>query len=149
MIIGSIFDGDDDVGLMRFQHDFYYEMLGRWIDMAGIRRFQYREIPEWDEICRKWDIFRKEAVFDHRTIQLHHDLIAARFRQNMRDNPFRTTLETRSMGWRQFFCKEAVGWLEDGHCLRLFMTTLACANTKEGYAGEGALAEVMRNKYNL
>ena len=88
-------------------------------------------------------------MFDHRSIQFHHDLIAARFRQKICRDPFRTTSQTRRICWSEFFDKEAAAWLEDDRCLKLFMMALAFANTTQGFQAEDALAEMMQEKYQI
>ena len=149
MIISDAFESDTDDDLKLFQHDCYYDSLRRWINLARVRRLKYRASPEWEGINRKWEQFRESGVFDHRCIQFHHDLIAARFRQAIYRDPFRTTTQTRRICWREFFDKEAAAWLEDDRFVRLFMTALACSNSEEGYQAEDALAEKMQEKYQF
>jgi hypothetical protein len=149
MIIGDSFVGDNDGDLKLYQHYCYYDTIRRWIDMADVQRMKYRTLPEWEGITQLWEKFRESGVFDHRSIQLHHDLIAARFRQEICCDPFRTTSQTRRICWREFFDKEATTWLEDDRCIRLFMTALVCGNTEEGYQAEDALAVIMQEKYHL
>jgi hypothetical protein len=80
MIIGTYFSGDNDDKLKMLQHGCYYDMLREWITMAGVRRLRYRTSPEWAEVTQMWEQFREGGCFDHRKIQMPHDLIAARFR---------------------------------------------------------------------
>ncbi len=80
MIISTYFEGDNDDKLKMLQHGCYYDMLRNWITMAGVRRLRYRTSPEWTEVTQVWEQFREEGHFDHRSIQMSHDLIAARFR---------------------------------------------------------------------
>lgn len=149
MIIGDSFVGDNDGDLKLFQHYWYYDTLRLWIDMADVQCLKYRTLPEWEGITQLWDKFRESGVFDHRSIQFHHDLIAARFRQKIYSDPFRTTSQTRWICWRGFFDKEAAAWLDDERCLKLFMAALVFANTQQGYQAEDALSKMMQEKYHL
>lgn len=149
MIIGACFEGDDDEELMEYQHGCYYDSLQRWIRLAGERHCSYRRLPEWEDISRLWDTFREEGYHDHRTIQAHHDLIAERFRM-IQKNPDRFFWIIRGKnGWFDFFNNEIARLMKDPEMLRLFMTAVACANTRTGYDAEDALLDKMREKYRV
>jgi len=145
MIIGKYFDGDTDEDLKMYQHGCYYDMLCHWINLAGVRRLQYRDVPEWWEVIRQWEEFRQEGVFDHRCIQPHHDLIAANYRM-AQDAPMRIRGKG---GWSIFFDQEATKLMNDPELLRLFMTALAFANTPVGYDAEDLLLHTMKRVYGM
>jgi len=149
MIIGKCFEGDDDEELMLYQHDCYYDSLRRWIRLAGERHCWYHRLPEWEDISRQWDKFREYGYHDHRTIQAHHDLIAERFRW-IQKNPDRFFWIVHGKnGWVGFFNSEIARFMKDHVMLRLFMTAVACANSRSGYDSEDELLDKMREKYGM
>lgn len=149
MVIGKYFEGDDDEDLKMYQHDCYYDSIGRWIRLAGERQSQYYRLPEWKEIIRQWQKSREAGSYDHRTIQAHHDLIAQRFRM-IQKNPDHFFWVIRGKnGWFDFFNGEIAKWMKDPELLRLFMKALTYANTKTGYDAEDALLDKMREKYGI
>lgn len=149
MIIGTCFEGDDDETLKMYQHACYYDLIARWVNLAGKRRLQYGRLPEWEEITTHWEDFREAGHFDHRCIQAHHDLIAERFRmiQKKPDLYFWNTLGKN--GWISFFDREAAKLIEDPELLRLFMTAVTYTNTTTGYDAEDALLNKIREKYGM
>lgn len=149
MIIGTCFEGDDDVDLMLYQNDCYYDSLHRWISLAGKRHCQYNKLPEWEDICLQWEKFRKNGCHDHRSIQTHHDLIAERFRM-IQKNPDRFFwMVLGKYGWFDFFNREVAKFMKDQELLRLFMTVVSSANTKIGYDAEDVLLGKMLKAYGM
>lgn len=145
MIIGIYFDGDNNGKLKMFQHGCYYDMLREWITMAGVRRLLYLTSPEWAEITKMWERFREEGYFDHRNIQMPHDLIAARFRMVAQQM---TLLDDEKEGaWYTFFKAEAAAWLEHDDFLRCFMIALSAKGSTTGYDAEDSIFEMMRCQY--
>jgi hypothetical protein len=145
MIIGTYFDGDNDDKLKMIQHGSYYDLLREWILMAGKRRLRYRTSPAWTEITQLWEQFREAGTFDHRSNQMGHDLIAARFRQVSQE------LEIPDMDkedeWYAFFKVEAAVWLEHDDFLRDFMVTLSAKGSTARCDAEESMFEMMRIQY--
>ncbi len=149
MIIGACFEGDDDEELMLYQHDCYYDSLRHWIRLAGQRHCRYSSLPEWVDISRQWHKFRDYGYHDHRCIQAHHDLIAERFRTIQKNPDQFFWIVHGKNGWFDFFNNETAKFMKDPEMLRLFMTAVACANTKAGYDAEDALLDRMRETYGM
>lgn len=147
VIIGKYFDGDSDEKLKMLQHGSYYDLLREWINRAGTRRLRYRTSPEWAEVTQMWERFREESVYDHRTIQMPYDLIAARFRQIAQELSMPES--EKEEAWHAFFISESKAWLERDDFLRCFMVALSARNTAEGYDGEDALLEMMSRQYEI
>lgn len=147
MIIGKYFKDDDDEVLMQFQHDCYYDSLRRWISLVGNRHCQYHRLPEWEDISTQWKKFLESDYRDHRCIQVHHDLIAERFRMIQKNPDHFFWIIHGKNGWFDFFNNEMAKFMKDTEMLRLFMTALACANTKIGYDAEDALFAKMQKMY--
>jgi len=147
MIIRSSYNGDNNEDLKLFQHSCYYDSLRQWIDLAGRRLLHYRGLSEWEEITRQWKAFRAAGTFDHRRIQAHHDLVAQRYRLIQESPPYIMFLGKK--GWPDFFYRETARLMEDPAMLMLFMTALACANTKSGYDAEESLLDKMENMYGM
>ncbi|MBV5339572.1 MAG: hypothetical protein J0665_08425 [Deltaproteobacteria bacterium] len=149
MIIGKYFKDDEDEVLMLYQHDCYYDSLRRWIKLAGECHCQYHRLPEWEDISRQWDMFRERGYHDHRCIQAHHDLIAKRFRMIQKNPDLFFWIVHGKNGWFDFFNSEIAKFMKDPEMLRLFMTAVACANTKAGYDAEDELLDKMRESYGV
>ncbi len=146
MIIGTYFDGDNDDNLKMIQHESYYDMLREWINMAGKRRLRYRLSPEWAEVTQMWEKFREEGYYDHRCIQMPHDLIAARFRKVARDMALPDG--EKEEAWYAFFKAEANTWLEHDDFLRYFMIALSSKGSAVGCDAEDTIFEMMRRQYD-
>ena len=147
MIIGKYFDGDNDEKLKILQHGSYSYLLREWINRAGTRRLRYHSSPEWAEITQMWERFREEGVYDHRTIQMPYDLIAARFRQVAQEKAMPES-ETEE-AWHAFFVNESKAWLERDDFLRCFMLALSAKNSTAGYDSEDAMFEMMSRQYEI
>jgi hypothetical protein len=145
MIIGSYFDGDNDDKLMMHQHGCYYDMLREWITMAGVRRLRYRTSPKWAEVTQMWERFREEGYYDHRSIQMPHDLIAARFR--MVAQQMTLPDDEKEGAWYTFFKAEAAVWLEHDDFLRCFMIALSDKGSSAAYDAEETMLVMMRKQY--
>jgi len=144
MVIGIYFDGDNDEKLKMLQHGCYYDMLREWINMAGTRRLRYRTSPDWAEVTQMWERFREEGFFDHRSIQMPHDLIAARFRRVAQDLAIPD--QEKEEAWYLFFKTEGTAWLVSDDYLRCFMIAVS-AKDSAGYDAEDVMIEMMRNHY--
>jgi hypothetical protein len=147
IIIGKYFDGDTDEKLKILQHGSYYDLLREWINRAGTRRLRYRASPEWAEVTQMWERFREEGVYDHRTIQMPYDLIAARFRQVAQELSMPES--EKEDEWHAFFINESKAWLEHDVFLRCFMITLSAKNSTVGYEAEGAMFQMMTRQYEI
>jgi len=146
MIIGIYFDGDNDDKLKMLQHGCYNIMLCEWITMAGARRLRYRISPEWAELTQIWERFREVGHFDHRSIQMPHDLVAARFRMVAQE--IAISNGEKEGAWYTFFKAEAAAWLEHDDFLRCFMISLSAKGSTTGYDAEDSIFEMMRRQYS-
>ena len=145
MIIGTYFSGDNDDRLKMLQHGCYYDLLRNWITMAGVRRLRYRTSPEWTEVTQVWEQFREGGHFDHRRIQMSHDLIAARFRMVAQELALPD--DEKEGAWCDFYKAEAAAWLVKDDFLRCFMIALSDKGPSAGYDAEETMFEMMRKQY--
>lgn len=147
MIICKYFDDDNDEKLKMLQHGSYYDLLREWITRAGTRRLRYRTSPEWAEVTQMWERFREEGVYDHRTLQMPYDLIAARFRQVAQEKEMPES--EKEEAWHAFFISESKAWLEHDVFLRSFMIALSAKNSTAGYEAEDAMFEMITRQYEI
>jgi hypothetical protein len=145
MIIGKYFDGDSDEELKMLQHECYYGILREWITMADVRRLKYQAAPEWADITLMWEQFREVGCFDHRCIQMCHDLIAARFRVAAKREQLPN--DKKEAAWYAFFKVEASGWLKSDDFLRSFMIAHSVKGYTAGYDAEEEMFDMMRQRY--
>jgi len=149
MIIGICFEGDSDEDLKMYQHECYYETLGRWIRMADEKCQPYfGESPEWNELIERWQKnVMGPGVFDHRCIQALHDLIATQHRKLLMDRPYPT--HRKKHEWLAFFNSEAGACLENEEFLKLFIKSLTFSGSDSGYESEDKLYELLQQRYGL
>jgi len=151
MVVCTSFDGDHDEELKMFQHKVYYATLRRWVGMAQDRSHHYSgKSSKWDELINLWDKnIGKQGIFDHRCIQMAHDVLAAQFREYiLKEMPTAGPL-TKKDAWRGFFDTEAVAFMEQEEFLRMFMTALASNSSIGGYDAEEALCDKIQQQYEV
>jgi hypothetical protein len=136
-----------EIFLQEVQYDCYYELIREWIAMASTRRLMYRRSLKWTEVMQMWELFRNNGTYDHRTIQMSHDLIAARFRRVVQETDISDDEKVSS--WPNFFKAEAMRWLENSDFLRCFMLALSARSSVIGYDAEDAMCEMMRQQYDM
>lgn len=138
MIVGSYFEGDYAMDVARKQHDVYDEALGIIVSRCNrLARFSIAVLDdsgheEWGRIER----------FDHRTLQLAHDLLAAawRFREDFQPPllPFRDVepavpAEELWLGWLR---NETKRWIDRPAWVRSVQLILTNQNKPVGYLEE-------------
>ena len=151
MIVGSEFPRDKNRTLMNVQHGVYGEMVvrlftgprDRYRAAAALLRIE----SELSERLRSMD------GFDHRTLQLAHDRIAAVFRFSddggqlqlgESDADYRRRLEE---DWRGFVQSEVGQLTEDDEFTRAICTATAFGNKDPGVAAEHWLDQFLRDRY--
>ena len=80
MIVGEYFPGDDNNHVQWIQHDCYGEalaMIGKWCRNRYLSSVRDLDIPT---LIRNKALSLPMNGFDHRTLQLFHDFLAASFR---------------------------------------------------------------------
>lgn len=149
MIVGSYFDGDDDGALAWKQHGVYGRALGMLV-----------------QTCNRYAIFAKKLLedtghgdwgaiieFDHRTLQLSHDLLAAawRFRICPRQGTLRFVdgeVHTPDEAlWLDWLRHEFQGWIDHPHLVRLVHVILTNQNQLDGDVAESQVCLRIMNLY--
>lgn len=151
MIVCSGFPGDNNRTLMNVQHGVYSEMLARLFtgprDRYRAAATLLRVESDLSERLRSMD------GFDHRTLQLAHDRIAAYFRfcddggqlqLGESDADYRRRLEET---WRAFVNSEVGLLTEDDEFTRAICTATAFGNKEPGVAAEHWLDQFLRDRY--
>lgn len=150
MIVGTCFDGDNEEDLKMFQHNCYYESLGRWVGMVS-QHCQLRQgtSVEWDNLIQQWkEKVQDTGSFDHRCIQAPHDLIAAKYRKFVKEEISHGVTKGNKLGWCDFFNKEAAACLDQEKMLRSFMSSLTFSGSEAGYDAEDKLYESIQLRYS-
>lgn len=148
MIVGTCFDGDNDEDLKIFQHNCYYESLGRWVGMVP-QHCQLRQgtSVEWVNLIQQWEKkVQDTGSFDHRCIQAPHDLVAAQYRKIVKEEMSPSVPTIKKVGWNDFFNKEADFCLEQEEILRLFMISLAFSGSEAGGDAKDQLYESIQRR---
>jgi len=152
MIVGRVFEGDDDADTQDMQHDLYHDSLG--IIVAGCRKHCERATRLLQVKDPLFDRFCASKSVDHRTIQSAHDLMAAYWRYRTRRTypmlPFedKDTARRRAIAeWLAWLQREIDSWADEPHLVRTLAACIADANTELGYQAEDALALALRERY--
>lgn len=152
MIVGRVFEGDDDADTRDLQEDVFHDALQ--LIVFGCRKHYARATkllqitdPLFDRVCANKSI-------DHRTIQTAHNLIAAYWRFHTRRThpvlPFEdkdTTKRKAIADWLAWLQAEIDSWVDEPHLVRTLIFCLANANTQPGNQAEEALALALRERY--
>ena len=136
MIVSTYFDGDGDLDLhvQWLQHDVYSEALGI------ISRTCQGHIRNAHALLDYWEGWELVERFDHRTLQLAHDLLAAvwRFRYEMKFRQYELPFEVQKplfeqprgdepdfVGrWLTWLQEQVDSWIHDSERVRLVVTIL-------------------------
>src|ERR1035438_8624097 len=140
MMVGSEFHGDNNSTLMEVQHSVYGEMVVRLFTGPRDRYLAAAALLRTDNELSKR--LRSMDGFDHRTLQLAHDRMAAFFR--FRDDggqlqlgesekDYRRRLEE---SWREFVQTEVRELTTDDEFARAICTATAFGNKEPGVAAE-------------
>jgi hypothetical protein len=152
MIVASMFSGDNNSALMQVQSSVYGEMLGRLFMAARERYLAAASLLGVENALS--ERLRTMDNFDHRTLQVAHDHIAAFFRFSRDDggqlqldesdeNYFRRLEET----WREFLQSEIRQLTADDEFTRSVCKATAFGNNGPGYAAEDWLDQFLRDRY--
>ena len=138
MIVGSMFEGDDDTEVACIQHDVYGAALEIIVqtcnDQTAFARSLLRDAnhAEWGKVF----------LGDHRTHQGGHDLLAAvwRSRHDFRqlELPFEHSKSFDKVGslWLDWLRQEVAGWITAPYLVRSVQLILANQNEPRGYLAE-------------
>ena len=151
MIVGSFYAGDD-LELALRQHDVYSEALGILVGRCNrltrmaIAILQDTEHAEWGRVER----------FDHRTMQVAHDLLAAVWRFKV-SPPQASLLEGRPVEraehdmthWLDWLEAEVSSWIDESWMIRLVQVILTNQNQPIGYDAESSLASMIAARFHF
>jgi hypothetical protein len=152
MIVGKSFEGDDNITLSRLQHDVYSEVLRRLFESARDRHLTAASlVGVEDELSLR---LRAMRGFDHRTLQLAHDRIAAYFRfqspgsaQLYLGEDEVKYLERLTQEWREFFAGEVEDFTQRDEYVRAACKAACFGNTEPGYTAEDQLDQLLTRRY--
>ena len=149
MIVGKFYAGDE-MDLAERQHHVYNEALAiivrtcnRYTRIA-ITILQDTEHEEWGRV----------TSFDHRTIQVAHDLLAAAWRFKV--SPPQTRVPFADGGaaerdmtcWLEWLQAEVSSWIDEPWMIRHFQLILANQNQAVGYKAETSLASMILGRFS-
>ena len=139
MIIATYFPSDS-YQVAAAQHDVYHEALNIIVKtcnkfaLFAMNLMHLQEYQNWGSAQQ----------FDHRTLQLQHDLIAAVWRyksncvqQGLDFDEGKKSIQLRWLGWLQV---EVDSWIEKPDCVRLVQIILANQNNPLGQKSETLLS---------
>jgi hypothetical protein len=140
------FPGDNNRTLMEVQHGVYSEMVARLFAGPRERYLAAAALLGIENDLSKR--LRSMNSFDHRTLQLAHDRIAAFFRfsddggqlqLSESESDYRRRLEE---AWREFVLSEVGRFTTDDEFASAVCTATAFANKERGFAAERWLDEL-------
>lgn len=148
MIIGTFYEGDDDLALARMQHDVYGTALG--VIMEGSNRFvNFAQLLLDQPRPQGWGTV---ISCDHRTLQGAHDLLAAAWRFHVEDREPELNLEGRTpettpQNWLDWLRDEVESWVDNPELVRAVQQILAHQNEGLGYLAESQLCLALLDKF--
>jgi hypothetical protein len=152
MMVGSEFPGDNNDTLMDVQHAAYGEMVVRLFTAPRDRYLAAAALLRVDD--KLSEQLRSMDGFDHRTLQLAHDRIAAFFRFAHDDGGQLQLGETdadyrqrQADSWRAFVQSEVERLTTDNEFTRAICTATAFGNKEPGVAAEHWLDQFLRDRY--
>ena len=152
MMVGSEFPGDNNRTLMDVQHSVYGEMVVRLFTGPRDRYLAAAALLRVDDKLSK--LLRSMDGFDHRTLQLAHDRIAAFFRFAHDDGGQLQLGETDTNyrqrvadSWREFVLTEVERLTTDNEFTRAICTATAFGNKGPGVVAEHWLDQFLRDRY--
>ena len=151
MIIGKYFDGDNDKALQSQQHDCYGEAL-RIIAHGSAQGYRNATlICDVEDSISKEDRKKLSDGFDHRTLQMAHDHLAAYWRWHRnRCDPYLDGMEPFNVGdWLSWLRQEVELWpTSSPSIVRYVAAILLNQNTETGYKAEDDLLETLKSHYS-
>lgn len=146
-MIGPMFDGDDLFAADR-QHDIY----GHACNIVCSTCFHLVRLATTLLGNERHATWQPVSTYDHRTLQMAHDLLAAawRFRTESRqrnlfwDPTERTPLEIQWLDWLR---QEVSGWTYHAYLVAYVMTILNNQNRPAGDKAESQLCLALMNLY--
>lgn len=151
MIVGCLFDGDEDTRTSWEQHDVYQTALD--LIVSGCRdhvtfAVTLLELP-WPE---RWPM---DGPYDHRTLQHAHDILAAAWRH--RTDSIQLSLPFDGIpcstakqmnAWLAWLKAEVGLWHQQPRLIGQVMTILAVPNTEPGHQAEEQLVALLRERFS-
>lgn len=148
MIVGTFYEGDDDLTLAWMQHDVYGTALG--VIMEGSNRYANFAKTLLDQpLPQGWGTV---SSCDHRTLQGAHDLLAAAWRFRVEDREPDLNFEGRAsektpQNWLDWLRDEMASWVDHPELVRAVMQILAHQNEALGYLAESQLCLALLDKF--
>lgn len=151
-MVGSEFPGDDNHTLMDVQHSVYGEMVVRLFTGPRDRYLAAAALLRVDDKLAQQ--LRSMDGFDHRTLQLAHDRVAAYFRFAHDDGGQLQLGESEvdyrqrlTASWREFVQSEVERLTTENEFTRAICTATAFGNKEPGVAAEHWLDQFLRDRY--
>lgn len=152
MIVGKYFEGDNDEDLAWKQHDVYGRALWTITETCnGLTRFSRNLLDD-----RSPSLWGTISRYDHRTLQLPHDLLAAawRYRIDARqgkfpfDPQFLSDDEPIETHWLTWLRSEVESWWKSALLVKQVQIILENQNSDAGYKAESRLAYELLNRFS-
>lgn len=150
MWVADYFDGDNDPSakVSWIQHDAYREAL-RLIACACVEHMKSAFMLAFEDYPKKWD---RSFKYDHRTLQLAHDVIAAawRFECIKTELPLFFQTDHEDVIFRKWFAwlrSEVDLWSNQSAIVRNVIIILGDQNVENGYRAEDLLIQALVRRY--
>ena len=148
MIVGTYFDADNDTttAIAWIQHDVYWDALR--IIVGACRDHVKSALLLLDQ---KWPKeWETDFSYDHRTLQVAHDFIAAAWRYREPKMPLFLQVTDKDLiasEWLSWLRREVDLWSDQPNIVRNIMTILGNQNVDVGYRAEDCLARALLLRY--
>ena len=151
MIVASRFEGDVDMELAWKQHDVYGKALRIIVSTCNFyARFSTALLAD-KQHCNWGNVER----FDHRTLQMAHDLLAGawRFENDFQQGTLNLEHEKEESldpeeAWLQWLDKEVHGWINYPYLVRYVHLILNDQNKAPGYIAESQLCLGIMDRFS-
>lgn len=152
MIVAPVFDGDNNETIMKIQHKLYYENLNFMVLSAkGIYKNALELLDINNSILMNKLNFES---FDHRAFQIHHDIIAAYFRFQFKQELEQTLFENEKeyknrieVRWGDFWKSETDNLNKNVLWAKNIINVITIEEKEKRYQIERGLINILKNRY--
>ena len=148
MLVGPIFDDDNDIDFMWLQHGCYYEAINEIVKSC----FKY-----YAAACKMVGIERTGSgadckSFDHRIFQPHHDIMAGYWRYKFaRIQPYLPGMNPANINdWKNWCSEEVKRWsLDDTKIIYFVVNAVLYKFTDVGYKAKDDALNALKQRYHV
>ncbi len=153
MWVGPVFEGDNNKTLMMVQHDIYHRLV--W-DLYNFSANKYLNDIKYTFVYPDFvPIIRTKESFDHRVLQVAHDIIAAYYRFILvpthdaiivpEDFDLKKYYEA---AWKEYYLQEVAILSTIDEIAEAIVISVAYQNTDRGYEAEDKRNRLLWSRYS-